>query len=367
MGRGVGARALWREPASGDGTLDAGRMDLEITRPGVVVPLRVDPKGQNGPTKGQARGKKWRRTSHGMYVPSDVDADDTSQQIVEAAAGTPEATAVTGWAALHWQGARWFDGRTRDGSRLAVPLALGDTRHLARRPGVQYCYDWLFDDDLVRVDGLSLTRVERAVYVGATRALTLEAAVQFIDMATASDLVSLQEFHEYAQCLRGRPGTRRLFSAILLAVENAWSPLETTARLRWLARRDVGLLCNAPIFDEDGSHLFTPDLFDPEAGVAGEYDGRVHDETRVRRRDLNREELARQFGIETVSMVSGDLRDVVSFERRLDAAYSRAAQRSVRPRWTLKQPDWWVDTSTVARRRALAPDQRRVWMRWSAA
>ena len=298
-----------------------------------------------------------------MYVPSTVDRSSTYQRIVEAAAGTPEATAVTGWAALHWQRARWFEGRAYDGSPLSVPLALGDTRHLARRSGVQYCYDWLFDDDLIRVDGLPLTRPERSVCIGAMRAKSLEQAVQFIDMAAASDLVSLQEMSVYAERLRGRPRTRRLFSAIQLAVENAWSPLESTTRLRWLARRDVPLLCNAPLFDADGEHLFTPDLFDPVSGVCGEYDGVVHDETRVRRRDLNREELARVFKIERVAMVSRDLRDVASFERRLDAAYARSELHRDSPTWTLEQPSWWVDTSTVERRRALTPAQRSRWLR----
>lgn len=338
-------------------------MHLQITRPGVVTPVAVDAAGVTGPTKGLARGKRWRRTSHGLYVPNAVDGSSTYQRTVEAAAGTPEATAVTGWAALHWQGARWFEGRAYDGSPLPVWLALGDTRHLARRSGVQYCYDWLFDDDLIHVDGLPLTRPERSVCIGAMRARSLEDAVQFIDMAAASDLVSLDELGLYAERLRGRPHTRRLFSAILLAVENAWSPLESTIRLRWLARRDSALLCNAPIFDADGNHLFTPDLFDPVAGVSGEYDGVVHDETRVRRRDLNREEVAREYGIERVAMVSTDLRDMVSFERRLEAAYVRAGLRRASPRWTLEQPHWWVDTSTVSRRRALTSTQRSRWLR----
>ena len=43
----------------------------------------------------------------------------------------------------------------------------------------------------------------------------------------------------------------------------------------------------------------------------------------------------------------------------LAAAPRRGTSRS----WTMDQPDWWVDTSTVARRRALDADQRTVWLR----
>ncbi|MFC6154239.1 hypothetical protein [Nocardioides yefusunii] len=73
--------------------------------------------------------------------------------------------------------------------------------------------------------------------------------------------------------------------------------------------------------------MLTPDLFDPEFGVAGEYDGVVHDSLSVRRRDLDREERARQAGIEVVSMNSTDLVDRTSFDRRLSNAYTRAQRR----------------------------------------
>ena len=63
-------------------------------------------------------------------------------------------------------------------------------------------------------------------------------------------------------------------------------------------------------------------------------------------------------------MMSAARPDAASFVRRLHAAYRRAAQRRGGPRsWTTVQPDWWVDTSTVARRRALTADQRAVWLR----
>lgn len=340
-------------------------MELRVSRAGVVVPTRIDPMGLTGPTRGQARGQHWRRTSPGLYVPATVPTDVTEQRIVEAAAGAPAGTAVTGWAALHWQGARWFSGQDPEGRPLPVPLALDDHRHLAPRAGVRFHHDWLFDDDLTECDGVPITRAERSVCGAALRARSLEETVQVIDMAAAGDLVSLAELGAYAEALRGRPHTRRLFAALAAAEENVWSPMEVTMRLRWLARRQVVLLCNRPLFTPAGEHLFTPDLFDPVAAVAGEYDGIVHDDSRVRRRDLHREELARSLGIEIVSMVSGDLRDVAAFERRLDAAYRRA----VGPvdGWTLTPPDWWVDTSTVARRRALSAAERQRWLRSRAA
>jgi hypothetical protein len=161
--------------------------------------------------------------------------------------------------------------------------------------------------------------------------------------------------------LVARPGIRRTRTAAALGSENAWSPQEVTMRYVW-SRRHPRPLCNVPVFTRDGRHLLTPHLLHPPAGVAGEYAGVVHLQASVRRRDLNREELYRELGIEMVTMISTDLPDTSAFDRRLEAAYRRARRSVVRP-WTLEQPDWWVDTSTVAARRALTAADRERWLR----
>ena len=57
-----------------------------VRRPGLVLPIQVDPCGLAGPTRMQVRGGAWRRTSRGMYVPSSVDGHLPEQRIIEAAA-----------------------------------------------------------------------------------------------------------------------------------------------------------------------------------------------------------------------------------------------------------------------------------------
>lgn len=328
-------------------------MHLQVHRPGITVPVRVDPTGKHGPTPGQARGPKWRTTSAGLFVPSTVPSTPVEQRIVEAVASMPEGSAVTGWAALRWQRAAWFEGTTGSGEHLPVPIATGDQVGLRNRSGVRLCHGWLFADDVVDVDGLPTTRPERSVFMGVRNARNLETAVQFVAMACAADLVSLDELSAYALRLRSRQHTRRFADAISLADENLWSPMEATLLLRWLGGGHRRPLCNTPIFDRSGRHLLTPDLFDPVAGVIGEYDGAVHELRKVRRRDLGREELARELGLEVVTMLSTDLRDLGDFDRRLAAAHRRAARRTPTGAWTVEQPPWWVDTSTVASRRAL--------------
>ncbi len=113
-----------------------GDMELQISRPRVVVPVRVDPAGVRGPTPDQARGRRWRRTSPGRYVPASVAGDTldrVDQRIVEVAAGLPAGAGVTGWAALHWQGARYLDAIRADGGVRDIDAALA-RRGLHRTP-----------------------------------------------------------------------------------------------------------------------------------------------------------------------------------------------------------------------------------------
>src|SRR5690242_3155835 len=52
--------------------------------PDLVLPVRVDPTGRDGPTRAQARGPRWRRSSPGLYVPVGTPDDLVEQRIVEA-------------------------------------------------------------------------------------------------------------------------------------------------------------------------------------------------------------------------------------------------------------------------------------------
>ena len=209
-----------------------------------------------------------------------------------------------------------------------------------------------------------MTRAERAVAYEACRARTLTAAVRAIDLAAAADLVDLASMDRYVARLVARPGVRLLRRALTRADENVWSPQEVSMRITWRTHVDCVLATNRPVFDHGGRHLLTPDLLDVEAGVAGEYDGPVHLEDGQRRRDLDREALYRDHRLELVTMMSGRRADAASFVARLHAAYRRAAERRGTPRtWTTDQPDWWVDTSTVAGRRALTDAQRATWLR----
>lgn len=341
------------------GSQRAAATPFHESRPGLVAPVRVDPAGISGPTRKQSRGARWRRTSHGLYVPREVDGDELHQRIVEAAAVLPSYGGVTGWAALAWLGGRWFDGLAGDG-RTRLPVCLATScADIRSQPGFVVSAEGIDPADLIEVDGLRITTAVRSVCFEMRYASNLSLAVTALDMAAYSDLVSIAEARAYSARLRGRTGIPRCREAIELADENSWSPQESPMRLLWENVVGARPLCNVPVFDSGGRHVGTPDLLDPVAGVAGEYDGSLHLHGAQRSRDVRREEAFRGLGLEYVTMLAGDRRDPGPFIERLGATYERARWiPSDRRTWTLTQPPWWTDTSTVEKRRALRGSAR---------
>lgn len=266
---------------------------------------------------------------------------------------------MTGWAGLRWLGGRWFDGMAPDGSPLPIPVTmLGACR--SRTGGIRHTKERLAPAELVVVDGLTITRPLRSVLFEVRYAATLEAAVTHLDMACFNDLVSLDEVRAWLRDHKGWTGIQMARDALAWAEENAWSPAESTMRLLWTRVGRLGpVLCNVPVFDLNGRHLFTPDVLDPVLGVAGEHQGSHHFERSQRRKDIDRETLLRDHGLEYVERLAGE--DPTRFLIRVRSAYARAARQpaDVR-RWTLEAPPGWTPTKTVAQRRALSPYERRV-------
>lgn len=334
-------------------------------RPGLVRPVRRDPRGLTGPTPEQTRGSAWRRTSRGLYVPAAVDGTCPEQRVLEAAPLVPRGGAVTGWAAVRWwTGSPWFDGTTPDGGLHPVAIVAPSVR-VRSRAGVEVSEERLGRSDLRDRDGVVVARPGSAVsYEVRRRTARVADAVACLDMACGTDAVSLDELREVAAEQAGWTGVERLRQALDLADENSWSPQESRARLAWVGAGFPQPRCNGPLFDRSGRHLGTPDLLDPVAGVVAEYDGRVHLGRRLQ--DVRREDLFRDHGLEYVTTLAGD-RGPQGFVIRLRRAYDRALAARARgepPGWSVDLPSWWTSTETVAQRRALSPAQRARFLRY---
>lgn len=271
----------------------------------------------------------------------------------------PVGGAVTGWAALRWLGAMWFDGLAPNGhDELPVPL-VSCAHDIRPQPGILLSQERLNPSGLVEYDGLTVTEAVRSVCFEARYAADLRAAVVALDMAACFDVVSLAEVAAYVDPhLNGWTGVPQVREALALADENSWSPRETYLRLIWVL--DAGLphpLCNRPVFDLGGHLIGTPDLFDTHAGVAGEFEGAVHLAGEQRSEDVEREELFRDHGLESFTVRTGMSRSSVA--RRMHAARRRALWLPKNQRrWTLTPPPWWTATHTVELRRGLTGQAR---------
>lgn len=302
------------------------RTDLRCEVPlDLVHPVRRDPAGAAGPTRGQARGRRWRRTSAGLYVPATADRSRVEQRIAEEAARLGPDGAVTGWAALRLSGAAYFDGLDPANlTLLAVPLVVGSgqLRHAA---GIQVLRDALEPDEVVVRAGIRCTTVERATFDAMRHAPDDRAATVVMDMVAAAELTSIRRMREYVAQRAGQRGVPRVRRTLDLADEDSWSPKESEMRLIWML--DAGFprpLCNRSVHDLQGRLLGVADLLDVEAGLVGEYDGMDHAGRHRRRRDARREDDFRAAGLECFKVVTGDLVDVALVVDRMRRARSRA-------------------------------------------
>lgn len=295
--------------------------------PRLVVPVRVG--APDGPTRGAAGRGRWRRTSHGFYLPVSVDRDVVEQRIMEQAVRLGGVGAVAGWAALRMCGAAYFDGTWR-GRELPVPLISG--RQLSPGGGAATSRRRITPDDVRLVQGVPCLRPELALLEELARLDEVRSRVVATDMALAARVTSLERVREAVERL---PARRRAELGPVLdqADEGSLSPAETRMRLVWTL--DLGYpqpVSNASVFGPDGAFVGMPDLLDPEAGVVGEYDGSAHRERERHRRDIARLDAFRRVGLECFTVVAGDSRATVM--SRMREARDRALRSPAPHAWT---------------------------------
>jgi hypothetical protein len=308
---------------------------------GLIAPSRIDKTGVTGPTRGQAAGPNWVRVAPRWYVPTERP-DFVEQRILEQAGRLVDKDrgAVTAWGSLRWQGGAFFDGLGPGGKgELDVPLLVG-TGNVRRAPGSHISKEQLAPTERLVIGGLPVTTIQRALFDEVRRRNELWSGVQAIDMAAAAKLISVKLFEEYVAHRKAWEGVPLVRKAVALAGNDSRSPRETWLRLVWVLVADLPPpLCNRSVYDRDGRLLGIPDLFDEAAGLVGEYSGAHHKGRERHRKDVSREDLFRNHGLEYFEVVEGDSRAVAA-ARMLSA---RARTKFLPPEsraWTLEAPPW---------------------------
>lgn len=305
---------------------------------GLVRPVRRDATGRLGPTRGQARGSRYRGLGGGWYVDAAAPALP-EQRILEQAAKAPADAAVTGWAALRLYRGGFFDGLKPDGrTPMPVPLVVPRTSKMRGNDEVVLSREPLRDDEVSLVEGIRCTSPERAVFDEMRRTRDLREAVVVADMAAAALITSVSRVTGYWSAHRSWRRASLVERALGLVSERSRSPQETRYRLIWVL--DAGLpvpLVNQPIWDLAGSLLGIADLLDEEAGLVGEFDGADH-----RRLGRHTADLGRQDGFERVELevCRATGLDVL----RPDLVVSRIHFRRSRARWLRPDERAWTIT-----------------------
>jgi hypothetical protein len=224
-----------------------------------------------------------------------------------------------------------------------VMICLGRDTGRLDLSGVSYVRDRLTADEVTIVAGLQVTSALRATVDGVRRAPSLVEAVVFLDMAAAARIVELDDVAGWCDRHRGLRGLSKIDRALRLADQASASPWETRLRMFYLLRACLPPpLVNRPVFDLDGKFLGIPDLLDPEAGFACEFDGQAHRQRRQHRNDNVREEGLEDANLVVSRVDSLDLRSPMPLIDRLRAAHARGLGRDPRrDRWTVDPPAWW--------------------------
>jgi hypothetical protein len=310
----------------------------------LVRPVRLDPSGVTGPTRGQARGEKWRRTGHGWYVPAHVLDVRPEQRVLEQSVRLPPGGAITGWAACRLWQANFFDGLFTDGrTRMPVPLVIGPDNHIRSDRHITVSRERLVAEEVVVRFGIPCVRELRALFDAMRFAPDRREAVVAMDMMAAALLVSIRQMRGYAATHARWRGVPQVWGALELASERSKSPNEVRMRMVW--ELDAGLprpLVNQPVWDHRGNLLGIADLFDAVAGVVGEYDGADHRSAIRHSKDVDREDRFRRHGLEYFKVTGPDMGQVPRVVSRMHSARSRARWLSPAERpWTIEPPAGW--------------------------
>jgi hypothetical protein len=321
-------------------------------------PRRIDPTGRTGPTPGQARGPRWRKTSHGYYVPVEAERVVPEQRILEESVRLPADGAVTGWAACRLLSATFFDGLEPDGlTERPVQLIVGPSRGRRSADGVTFLQDRLPAPEVVTRLGIACSTALRALFDEMRLTGDEREATVAMDMMAAAELASINQMERYVEAHGGWRGVETVRRALRLASENSRSPNETRMRLIW--EIDAGLprpMVNQPVFTLDGRLIGYADLFDEEAGLFGEYDGADHRWAARQTRDVAREDGCRRLGLEYFKVTGLDVVDRPRVVDRMHCTRARALfLPSTKRQWTLAPPPGWFDQSPED---AMTLDQR---------
>jgi len=297
------------------------------------------------PVRGHRRGSEWRRLTYGLYR-SSLPARSLAHDLDAWRLLLPEGAAFTHLTAAELCG-WWMPGQIR----CPVFVALPERGRYPRRPGlvVSRHREGL---PTTEFDGLPVTTAAETL-LAACRDLGLLDLAVLGDSALRLKQLTLTELEETARWRRR--GVRRLRQLVPLLDKRSQSPWESIMRLLHRAA-DIPVEPQMEVIDAFGRVIAHADL-----GILGtnrihEYDGDVHRERGVHRKDLARERGIAEQGTIRFGYTSVELRND-------GASIIAAADRALGRSWDPRRIQRWnalLDDSLLG-----MSGRRRVHQRWS--
>jgi hypothetical protein len=228
---------------------------------------------------------------------------------------------------LHGVPSSFLDG-TSDGTKLvpidlSVPADVGDydTSGLRiRRSRVPASHRML-------VDGLVVTTPARTSLDLARWAPRESRRLAMLDMAARHRLITPDTFADFLDPLGGLHRLANVRALLPMVSTRAESLPESEVRYHWCRAGLPTPSVNQPVHDRFGRFVGRSDLFDPESGLAAEYQGYWH--LLDLAPELDRERIER-FAWMNVTVVEIWKTDAGQVENKLQAGYATARRRDQR-------------------------------------
>ena len=266
-----------------------------------------------GVSRRELDGPLWQPLAHGVRGWNGLDPSDPDVRIDALVRSQPEGVVLGGWMALRVAGLVVMDGRTGRAAAGLVPglLHVGPSGRTRPRPDLHVDRGELDPDDTLEIGGLRLLSPTAAV-VGIARRYGVEEGLVAADAAWRAGLTDGPRLRAHVAGLAGARGVRAARLVVELADPRAVSPPESRLRYVWIVEAGLPVpLVNPTVVDPSGFVAGEPDLLDPDAGFAGEYDGADH-RTLVRHTDDN----TREEGLEGLNLVVSRATSIDIWARR---------------------------------------------------
>ncbi|GAA1908934.1 hypothetical protein GCM10009737_07550 [Nocardioides lentus] len=307
-----------------------------------------------GPVRGNVRSPRYRRVSHGLFLPVQESTTERAEWLRDLRAWRevlPESAVFTGLTAARLAG--WWCPPLPTWAPVFAAVSAGST--CPQRSGLVVSrYRRRSDHRTGWLEGLPVDGPAE-VLLRCARDLDLLDLVPLVESALRSGAVTAEHVTEL--CESRRPGVRVLRRALALSYRTTESAGESLLRL-FMVVMGVDVEVQPTIRDQQGAFVARADLRVRGTPLLFEYDGAVHRSRAAQHQDLRRERTLVQAGqqrrgytaedlVRHPAVVMGevdralardtDLGRLRTWRRLLDrSAYTEAGRARLRTRWAVR-------------------------------